>query len=173
MKARHSIWLTVFAAIVMALAGLTGASLARADLVSDHQLAGVLGSGEVYVAGEPGYEAGMWHHVTPAELATITTTGVGWLDVSWFAGSDASVLPGPIHLDPVAPAEPLQSDHQLAGLLTTGQVFVTGEPGYEEGMWHPVTSADLSTITGTGAGWFDIAWYLDELPGSIHIDEAT
>jgi len=168
-KGKRGIWLALVLAIATALA--VGMSTARADVVSDHQLAGVLGTGEVYVTGEPGYEELMWHRVTPDELATITTTGMGFFDTTWFAGSDASVLPGTIHIDPL-PAPTLVSDHQLAGVLSTGQVYVTGEPGYAEGVWTPVTSAELAAITATGAGLFDIAWYGDRLPGTLSTDLA-
>jgi hypothetical protein len=176
MRAKHSIWSTFLSVIMIAIAGVAiagfvGTPGAKADFAADHQLAGVLATGAVYVTGEPGYEEGMWHHVTAAELGTITQTGAGWFDVTWFVGSDDSVLPGTIHMDPVTPVEPLQSDHQLAGLLSTGAVYVTGEPGYEESMWHQVTPTELATITQSGAGWFDIAWYYDELPGTIHIDQ--
>ena len=148
-----------------ALAGFLGAPAARADFFSDHQLAGLVGSSEVYVAGEPGYEEGMWHHITPAELATIAQTGAGINDVTWYTGT-SDALPGSVHVDPVV-TPTLESDHQLAGLLSTGQVYVTGEPGYAEGAWTPVTAAQLATITQTGAGWFDVAWYGTELPGTV------
>ena len=169
MKRKHGILLAMLIAIAAALA--VSVSTARADVASDHQLAGILGTGEVYVTGEPGYEELMWHHVTPAELATITKTGMGFFDATWFVGSDASVLPGTIHIDPLPPPT-LVSDHQLAGVLSTGQVYVTGEPGYAEGVWTPVTPTELATITATGAGLFDIAWYGDHLPGTLSTELA-
>ena len=169
MKRKHGILLAMLIAIAAALA--ISVSTARADVASDHQLAGILGTGEVYVTGEPGYEELMWHHVTPAELATITKTGMGFFDTTWFVGSDASVLPGTIHIDSL-PAPALVSDHQLAGVISTGQVYVTGEPGYAEGVWTPVTPTELATVTATGAGLFDIAWYGDHLPGTLSTELA-
>lgn len=168
MKVARRLLLGLFAVAALALVvGSVGTAPARADWFSDHQLAGLLGSGQIYVTGEPGYEEGMWHHVTPAEFVAITETGAGPNDVGWYVG-DSSVLPGTSHIDPVV-AAPLESDHQLAGLLTTGQVYVAGEPGYAAGTWHAVTPTELATITDTGAGWFDITWYYDELPGTIDV----
>ena len=68
-------------------------------------------------------------------------------------------------------------DHVFAGLLNEDGVvqgiYVAGEPGYEELMWHQVGPAEFAAIAHHGAGAFDITWYVNALPGTIHIDETA
>jgi hypothetical protein len=191
-KKKQGFWgfLLVGAALMVigAAAGLAGTARAD-DLVSDHVLAGLItesGTLEIYVAGEPGYEADMWHHVTPAEYMAITQSGNSWNEITWYYGS----LPGTVHIDPVVAPEPVAtapvvapaatevgaevSDHVLAGLITDNglEIYVAGEPEYEPDMWHHITPAEFAEITATGSGWNQITWYIGELPGTIHIDSA-
>ena len=68
-------------------------------------------------------------------------------------------------------------DHVFAGLLNEDGavqgIYVAGEPGYEELMWHQVGPAEFAAIAHLGAGAFDITWYVNALPGTIHIDETA
>ena len=171
---QHNRWHLVLLALVTVLAGVALAAFAGAaraeDQVgtSDHQLAGLLSTGSIYVTGEPGYEADMWHRiVTPAVFEAITATGANASDIKWYVDA----LPGTIHPDAVPPPV-THTDHSFAGLLSDGSIYVTGEPGYEDGMWHQVTPSELAAIAKAdgqaGAGYWDTIWYGD-LPGTIHI----
>jgi hypothetical protein len=183
MRGKHSFTRLLLFVTVCGLFALTGAAVAMADdspVVSDHVLAGLITPTglDIYVTGEPGYEPGMWHHITPAEYAEITKTGNSWNEITWYVGQ----LPGTIHVDEASASEPIATqaptestaaadtntwDHVLAGLLTTGAIYVAGEPGYEPGLWHHITPEQLQAISQTGAGIFDVVWYGDSLPGSI------
>jgi hypothetical protein len=63
--------------------------------VMDHVFAGLTEDNSIYVAGEPGYEADLWHHVTPTEFTSIASNGADWWDVTWYSGD----LPGTVHVD--------------------------------------------------------------------------